>query len=91
MTVTHGTAEVEPGLHYATAGAGECTVVLLHGFPQTWCEWRHVFAPLVDAGFRVVAPTTTAPGTRERPAGRGSENVELNALSGKPWILGASR
>jgi hypothetical protein len=37
MTVTRGTAEVEPGLrlHYATAGAGERTVVLLHGFPQT--------------------------------------------------------
>jgi pimeloyl-ACP methyl ester carboxylesterase len=45
-------AEVEPGLrfHYASAAAGERTVVLLHGLPQTWYEWRHVLSPVVDAG-----------------------------------------
>jgi pimeloyl-ACP methyl ester carboxylesterase len=71
MTVTHGTAEVQLGfrLHYATAGAGERTVVLLHGFPQTWYEWWHVFAPLVDAGFRVVAPDYRGAGHSWRPAG----------------------
>jgi pimeloyl-ACP methyl ester carboxylesterase len=71
MTLTHGMAEVEPGLrlHYATAGAGERTVVLLHGFPQTWYEWRPVLSPLVDAGFRVVAPDYRGAGQSWRPAG----------------------
>jgi pimeloyl-ACP methyl ester carboxylesterase len=36
--IKHGTAEIEPGtrIHYVTAGEGQRTVVLLHGFPQTW-------------------------------------------------------
>jgi pimeloyl-ACP methyl ester carboxylesterase len=71
VTVTHGMAEVEPGLrlHYATAGTGERVVVLLHGFPQTWYEWRHILPPLVDAGFRVVAADYRGAGHSWRPAG----------------------
>lgn len=30
--------------------------LLLHGFPQTWQEWRHVIQPIAEAGYRVVAP-----------------------------------
>ncbi len=41
-------------LHYVEAGEGPL-VVLLHGFPQFWYEWRHQIPPLVEAGFRVVA------------------------------------
>jgi hypothetical protein len=35
--VTHAIADIEPGLrlHFVTAGDGERTAVLLHGFPQT--------------------------------------------------------
>jgi hypothetical protein len=35
---THAMADIEPSLrlHYVTAGQGERTMVLLHGFPQTW-------------------------------------------------------
>jgi pimeloyl-ACP methyl ester carboxylesterase len=38
----HGMADIEPGLrlHHVSSGEGERTVVLLHGFPQTWLEWR---------------------------------------------------
>src|SRR5262245_35975063 len=42
-------------LHYVEAGAGPL-VVLLHGFPEFWYGWRRQIAPLVEAGFRVVAP-----------------------------------
>src|SRR4051812_27341823 len=42
-------------LHYVEAGEGPL-VVLLHGFPEFWYGWRRQIAPLVEAGFRVVAP-----------------------------------
>src|SRR3954465_9274383 len=42
-------------LHYVEAGDGPL-VVLLHGFPEFWYGWRRQIAPLVQAGFRVVAP-----------------------------------
>jgi pimeloyl-ACP methyl ester carboxylesterase len=69
--VTHGMADIEPGLrlHYVTAGVGPRTAVLVHGFPQTWHEWRHVIPPLVDAGFRIVAPDYRGAGHSWRPAG----------------------
>src|SRR6266480_4739708 len=70
-SVTHGMADIEPGvrLHYVTAGEGDRSVVLLHGFPQTWWEWRHVIPPLIDAGFRVIVPDYRGAGNSSRPAG----------------------
>ena len=67
---THGMADIEPGLrlHYVTAGEGKRTIVLLHGFPQTWREWRSVIPILVEAGFRVVAPDYRGAGHSWRPA-----------------------
>ena len=51
-----GYAEVgDVRLHYVEAGDGPL-VVLLHGFPEFWYGWRLQIAPLVAAGFRVVAP-----------------------------------
>jgi pimeloyl-ACP methyl ester carboxylesterase len=69
--VTHGMADIEPGLrlHYVTAGQGARTIVLLHGFPQTWWEWHRVIGPLVAAGFRVVAPDYRGGGHSWRPPG----------------------
>jgi pimeloyl-ACP methyl ester carboxylesterase len=69
--ITHGTADIEPGLrlHYVTAGEPGPTIVLLHGFPQSWREWRHVIPPLVDAGYRVVAPDYRGAGHSSRPFG----------------------
>jgi pimeloyl-ACP methyl ester carboxylesterase len=55
--------------HYVTAGDGPRTVVLLHGFPQTWWEWHRVIPALVGAGFRVVAPDYRGAGHSWRPAG----------------------
>jgi pimeloyl-ACP methyl ester carboxylesterase len=65
----HAMADIEPGLrlHYVTAGEGERTIVLLHGFPQTWWEWRQVIPSLAEAGFRVVAPDYRGAGQSHRP------------------------
>lgn len=68
-SLQHGTAELEPGvrLHYVTTGSGNRTMVLLHGYPQTWWEWRHVLAPLVRAGWRVIAPDYRGAGGSSKP------------------------
>lgn len=67
----HDMADIEPGLrlHYVTAGDGPRTLVLLHGFPQTWWEWHGVIDHFVAAGFRVVAPDYRGAGHSWKPAG----------------------
>lgn len=69
MNIQHGMADIAPGfrLHYVTAGAGQRTIVLLHGFPQTWWEWRGIIPDLVKAGYRVVAPDYRGAGHSFRP------------------------
>ncbi len=42
-------------MHYVDEGAGEI-VLLLHGEPSWSYLYRHMIPPLVDAGYRVVAP-----------------------------------
>ncbi len=73
-------ADVEPGLrlHYVTAGAGPRTIVLLHGFPQTWWQWRHLIPAFADAGLRVVAPDYRGAGDSFRPPG-GYDKVTVAA------------
>ena len=44
----------EASLHYATMGEGD-PVVLVHGWPSTWYEWRHVM-PLLSGRCKVIAP-----------------------------------
>lgn len=48
-SLQHAFAQIEPGvsIHYISAGSGARTVVLLHGFPQTWRAWRHVITHLI--------------------------------------------
>lgn len=71
MELTHAMANIERGLrlHYVTAGDGPRVVVLLHGFPQTWWEWRRVIPALVNADLKVVAPDYRGAGHSSRPAG----------------------
>ena len=53
-------------LHYVTMGDG-APVVLLHGWPQTWYEWRRVM-PLLADKFSLVAPDMRGLGDSSRPA-----------------------
>lgn len=43
------------------------TVLLLHGFPDSWCLWRHQIPALVQAGYRVIAPDLRGFGESDRP------------------------
>jgi haloalkane dehalogenase len=56
------------GMAYREAGdPGAPTVLLVHGYPETSYMWRHVMAPLADAGWRAVAPDL--PGYGDSPPG----------------------
>ncbi len=66
---THHTAELdEVRLHYVTAGSGKSAVVLLHGWPQTWWEWRRVMPALAER-YTVVAPDMRGLGDSSCPQG----------------------
>ncbi|MBB6501192.1 alpha/beta fold hydrolase [Pedobacter cryoconitis] len=70
VELKHGMALIDSFLriHYVEAGNGEQTIVLLHGFPQTWWEWRYIIPELVEAGFRVIVPDYRGAGDSWRPA-----------------------
>ncbi|SEP34091.1 alpha/beta fold hydrolase [Amycolatopsis saalfeldensis] len=53
-------------IHSVIAGNGPL-VVLLHGFPQNWREWRHVLPDLVTAGYTVLAPDLRGFGGSDKP------------------------
>jgi len=62
----HHYAEIgEVMLHYVTLGAGP-PVVLLHGWPSTWYEWRFVMPRLAER-FTVIAPDLRGLGDSSRP------------------------
>jgi pimeloyl-ACP methyl ester carboxylesterase len=52
-------------LHYVIGGSGPA-VLLLHGWPQTWYEWRHVMSGL--SGHTVVVPDLRGFGYSGKPA-----------------------
>jgi pimeloyl-ACP methyl ester carboxylesterase len=66
LAVSHAFADLgEVLIHYVTAGNGP-PVVLLHGWPQTWWEWRHVIPPLAET-YTVIAPDLRGLGDSSRP------------------------
>jgi pimeloyl-ACP methyl ester carboxylesterase len=89
MTSTHAlehhTAQVNgTRLHYVRAGQGR-PVMLLHGWPQTWYEWRHVM-DLLAGDFTVIAPDLRGFGYSGKPAaGYDAETMaaDLAALAGQ--------
>lgn len=65
-TITHHHADLgDVNLHYVTAGDG-FPVVLLHGWPQTWYEWRHIIPGLAEK-YRIIAPDLRGLGDSTRP------------------------
>ena len=68
-------------LHYVTAGSG-FPVVLLHGWPQSWYEWRHIIPGLAER-FHVIAPDLRGLGDSSRPAG----GYDKKTIGGDIWRL----
>jgi len=79
-------SEVHAGglrMHVVEAGPpdGE-PVLLLHGWPQHWYQWRHQIPALADAGYRVIAPDLRGFGQSEAPpGGYDKENMATDVLN----------
>ncbi len=62
----HYTATVnDVDLHYVVGGKGD-PVVLLHGWPTTWYEWRRIMPTLAES-YTVIAPDLRGLGDSQRP------------------------
>lgn len=51
------------------------TIVLLHGFPQTSYQFRHVIPPLAEAGYRIIAPDYRGAGASSKPPSQFSKST----------------
>lgn len=70
-----------PGLrtHLAVIGGGD-PVVLLHGFPQHWWQWRAVAPAIAAQGFRVYCPDLRGAGWTEADDPRIGRETRLDDL-----------
>jgi pimeloyl-ACP methyl ester carboxylesterase len=67
MTNSHQYAELDGlRMHYVRAGQGSDVVVLLHGWAQTWHEWRHIIPGLAHR-YTVIAPDLRGLGDTGKP------------------------
>lgn len=63
----------EPGvtIHYVScppaSGKSKGTILLVHGFPQTWYQFRRVITPFSEAGYHVIAPDYRGAGESTKP------------------------
>jgi pimeloyl-ACP methyl ester carboxylesterase len=77
-------------LHYVTAGVGP-PIVLLHGWPQSWYEWRKLIPTLADR-FLVIAPDLRGLGDSTRPLdGYDKKTVAADIWELLSGTLGISR
>ena len=53
-------------LHYVIGEQGD-PILLLHGWPETWYEWRHIIPQLIDNNYTVIAPDMRGLGDSEKP------------------------
>jgi alpha/beta hydrolase fold len=66
-TFSHQRASVNGiQLHYVIGGQGD-PIVLLHGWPETWYEWRHIIPELISNNYTVIAPDMRGLGDSEKP------------------------
>jgi pimeloyl-ACP methyl ester carboxylesterase len=78
--------EVQAGdlrMHVVEAGPpdGE-PILVLHGWPQHWYQWRHQIPALAGAGYRVIVPDLRGFGQTEAPPkGYDKENMATDVLN----------
>jgi pimeloyl-ACP methyl ester carboxylesterase len=66
VTFSHHTTSVNGiQMHYVIGGQGD-PVVLLHGWPQTWYEWRHIM-PVLAKNYTAITPDLRGLGDSSKP------------------------
>ena len=66
VTFSHHMASVNGiQMHYVIGGKGD-PIVLLHGFPQSWYEWRHIM-PSLAKNYTVIVPDLRGFGDSSKP------------------------
>ena len=53
-------------MRVAQAGSGP-SVLLVHGWPESWYSWRHQIKGLAESGYRVIAPDMRGYGDTSSP------------------------
>jgi epoxide hydrolase 4 len=67
------------GIHLHVVQSGSrygSLVILLHGFPEYWYEWRRQIQPLAAAGYRVWVPDQRGYNLSDKPQGIGSYRLD---------------
>src|SRR5262245_42336496 len=71
--VQHRLIDIGNGISIHVAEAGPVDgppVLLVHGFPQNWWEWRDIIGPLAADGYRVLCPDLRGAGWCSAPPDR---------------------
>jgi pimeloyl-ACP methyl ester carboxylesterase len=79
-------------LHYVRDGGPGETVILLHGWPQTWASWAEVM-PLLAADYDVIAIDLRGSGGSDKPDGgydKKTMAVDVKALMDELGITSAN-
>lgn len=81
-----------PGLrtHVATVGEGP-PVVLLHGFPEHWWQWRDVAPAIAAQGYRVICPDLRGAGWTEADDPQIRHETRMHDLLALFEVLGVDR
>ncbi|GIH20450.1 alpha/beta fold hydrolase [Rugosimonospora africana] len=77
------------GINYVRGGHGP-TLVLIHGFPQTWYEWRAIL-PELAKHYTVIAPDLRGAGRSDAPAGGYDKKTMAADIHGLLAELGLNR
>lgn len=73
-------------INYVRGGHGP-TLVLLHGYPQTWYEWRDLL-PELSKHYTVIAPDLRGAGKSDAPAGGYDKKTMAGDINGLLRQLG---
>jgi pimeloyl-ACP methyl ester carboxylesterase len=83
---------ITPGLrtHVASIGEGD-PVVMLHGFPEHWWQWRVIAPAIAAAGYRVICPDLRGSGWTEAADPRFGPESQLDDVQAVLDVLDISR
>ncbi len=76
-------------IHYVIGGHGD-PLVLLHGFGETWYEWRHVM-PTLASHYTVIVPDIRGAGDSDRPESGYDEQTMASDIAELVHQLGYER